>query len=780
MSQRPRPAYAFHVENAAALPQIDGPDPYRNVPPMRPEGVGEDDGFDRKRIDYARTLWTSQDILLRSRDRQVEENIRMLCGQQWSIWSELIGKFVDISQFFTDDERRWRQLPVLNRLLYWFMLLHARLTENPPVITFQPASGDRLDAETAEIMDVVWKYLWSETGMLEVVDHVSALLIPGGRAHWMSRVDPTIGDLRTYVGPAVLSLLHPDGSAATDMEGQPIQRPVDQVPYGPDGEPAASWTMEGGLQMGEAHEAPEGGIVVEPLSCLEVRGEWGPTPWHRKGWHLRRAYLTPQQVYDAYGVWADPEVVGNDAEDVGALQRMLFGAGFFGAAGGRFEGATMPQDEEQGYVEVHELWMRPCDRPDMDRGRQLIVSRERVFYDGPRYAEFRYTSPIRTVDFVKVPGRPQGTSPQEMLNGPQRTYNRIYSQILQHTNLVSNPIKVIDQDSGLQEDQVVSKPGLTVTANLKKGIDPVHFVSPPPLGSDVYKALELLRKELDDLGNVAGAEGRSPHDDASGELVKELRFNSDRFIGPTARRFVVEMGRMAEDWQAILAVLWDEQKILTVAGDDGVARTVAVLPQMFTEGAVHVTPEIESMLPEGRGERQARVFRLYEMGAFGQPGSAPAVGQLLDLANFPHLDRATRPGGIDFVTAEQENGKLVLGSRAEEIPVMEWYDHAVHLAAHERYMKSPDYLKLPPSSQQQFVIHRQTHQMAAAKLAARQLADQVHVQHQLARAAPRPPGAGEDEAGAARGTEQGPPDRGPTSAGAARVPEQGPTSGYPV
>jgi hypothetical protein len=778
---------------AFAQPEVLSRSPegaYADVPPLRPPGMSASDidSQDGRRIAWVREKWEGQDNLLRARDRQVEENVRMLCGQQWTLWSNLLGQFVDLTQLYTDEERRWRLLPVLNRLLLWFMLTHARMTENPPVITFQ-AGSDRKDAQLAETMDVIWKYVWRQAGMLDVIDHVVSHLIPGGRAYWKTRVDPNVGEMKTFSGPAVLQLLYADGQPATDPTGQPIHRVVQDAPYAADGQPAVQWVTDGTGERIVPRAAPfkarEGGIVVDPISCLEVRGQWGSTPWPAKRWHMHRAYLTPEEVYQLHGVWIKPEIVGVDAENVGALQRLLMGAGFFGAAGG-WQDATdaLPQDARvAGYVDVMEYWEKPCDFPGMQEsdgqpgGRLSIVTRSRVLYDGPRYAAFKYTSPIRAVDFVKLPGRPHGTSPQEMLNGPQRSYNRLAKQVLAHTDLVSNPIKILDRETGLQEGQVKSKPGLTLTATLRPGVRPVEYVSPPPLGSDVYKGLDLLRIEMNELGNISGAEGRAPTPDPSGELVKELRFNSDRFIGPTMRRFVTEIARWAEDVQAIIPVLWDRNKVITIAGEDGVAQTVTVLPEMFVEGTVHVVPDVESMLPEGRGERQARVLQFYQLGLYGPPGTPEAVGRFFDLGNYPNMNRAMRPGGVDFTTAEQENGEFVAGQTLSP-PVLPWYDHAVHITVHEKFMKSREFLKLAPVVQQAFAMHRQAHMAAAAQAAASQLAGRADVAQQLA--PPQPgelPGAQGPQPDQGPPVAPGPPPIGPTAVGGLRtIPRIGPTA----
>jgi hypothetical protein len=153
------------------------------------------DNNDSNRLQLVRSRWDSQDPMLAQRDKQIEENIRMLAGRQWEVFSPTLGRFVDVSIFMNDKERAFRQRPVINRLFYWFMLTHARLTENPPVVSFQPSTADRKDAILAEIMDVVFKTQWLEVGMLEVLDRLVAWLIPSGAAYLKSRIDFTGGEM---------------------------------------------------------------------------------------------------------------------------------------------------------------------------------------------------------------------------------------------------------------------------------------------------------------------------------------------------------------------------------------------------------------------------------------------------------------------------------------------------------------------------------------------------------------------------------------------------------
>jgi hypothetical protein len=359
-----------------------------------------------------------------------------------------------------------------------------------------------------------------------------------------------------------------------------------------------------------------------------------------------------------------------------------------------------------------------------------------------------------------------------MLNPIQRTYNRGIAQILEHRNLTTNPILILDEQTGLEEEQITNKPGLIIKATRREGVVPLEYVQPPRLSEDVYKTQTMLADELNFLGNIEGSEGAPPTRDASGELVKELRFNQDRFIGPTMRRAVHTMRRMVEDWTVWLPVIWDEEKIIGFAGADQVVRTVMVYPEMFDTGSVNVHVDIESMLPEGRGERQAKVARLYQDGLLGLPGSPEAQKRFFELSRFPHMGRSYQPGGIHKVTAEQENGRLAQGTPADQVPVLPWYDHAVHLMVHEEFMSAPEYLKLPREIQVEYVRHREVHLRIVQML---MMQAQAQAVEQEGGEEGEPAEEGEEAGGAPQGGGNG----GPPDAGGPSGKKANPAGGFP-
>jgi hypothetical protein len=678
-----------------------------DAPPLR-QNPDTPDALDGARLMWARGLWHGQDDVLRQRDRQVEENLRMLAGQQNIVYNTVTGRWQDITNWLTDEERKWRQRPIVNRLLYWFTLTHSRLTENPPIVAFKPASLDRRDAMLAEVMDPVYKTVWQQCNMDDVVDERASVMIPCGEAFTVSRLDMTAGELRPRVGPAMLR--------GQSYRGEPLEMYADAVPYDEQGQPLAQLAPDGSYYVtGEPFMEPEGQIVVDVLNPIQVRGEWGQKAWDRKNWHMYYAYVPLQDIKNRFGLVLEGEndpMIGSATE----LGRILMGSGYFGSMSSRTGSEGIVTNYAEGYIGVWTMWQRPqLDRadlratPESPGGRLMIFTKTRVLYDGPREARYRYTSPIRRYQFVRVPGRPGGTSPQEPMNSLQRAYNKGWGQIIQHRDLATNPFIVLDQHTGLNPKDMTNRPGLIATVIRRAGIPPIEMVSPPRLGEEVFRTQGLLREEMQDFGSLEGTEGRPPTTDASGQLVRELRQNSDRYLSATARRSVIEDARMIEDWIALLEVSWDQQKIITYAGEDQAATTVVVMPDMFREGRVNVVPDIESALPEGRGEREAKLLQLYRDGVFGLPGSPEAARVYLDMFRFPHLGRAAQWGRTDGVTARQENARLAMGEPAEAIPLFPWYSDEIHIAVHEEYMKAPEFVGMDPMIQQQFMMHWQAH-----------------------------------------------------------------------
>lgn len=743
-------------------PRSGPPKPDENkVPAIRANPQTPEPITDDLRVKYVVDRWKGQDEAYLGFAKSTEENIRMLSGRQWDVWSDLLGKFVDPLRYMDDEERRWRQRPVMDYLGYWFMVTLSKVTENQPMVGFLPSTADESDAKLAEVMDPIFKTQWDETEMPDRFMEVAGWCLAAGEAHITSRVDYSAGEQREVMGPAVLSLDRADGTK--------IERPVDNVPYDSNGEPLAKLMPDpenegeyGYDVTGDPHKELEGELVVDVHCPLEVRAEWGNNiPWSQKRWIIKRFFLHPDAIYARWQVSVEPDVYLDDGGDAstgaGYLERLLFGTGYFGAVRQDPTGTSTADTRKlrEGLVCGYEMWEKPSSySPESEEtpgGRLLIVAGGKVLHDSVRPYRTKGAGPIRRCGFLHIPGRPFYSTVLEKMVPLQKRLNRIEAQVAEHTNLCTNPVLLVHESAGIDVDDFVARPGLTLEHGMVGAGHPAEWLAPPNLSEDVWRHKADVRDQIFVLGSLNGNDSSPPTDNASGELVQQLRFNSDRPLSMLTRNLELTAAGVCEDWIAILPTIWTEEKIIAYAGQDNVTRTITVLPEMW-DGSVNVRPVMESAAPETREARQARVTQLYQLGAWGLPGSPEAVSKLLEQSRYPELTRAARPGGVHRIMGEHNLGRLVRGEDPMTLPLLPVYNLEIHMMVLDEFYASPDYLQMDPVVQENIVVFRQ---MMEDALQAQQAAaiEQAGKQQQLAEAT----GAAAPIAGAKPGKPGQPP-----------------------
>lgn len=684
----------------------------------------QEDHLDPMRVEMVTHGWHAQDQAYLGYAKAVELHIRMLSNRQWDTWSPLYGRYIDLRQFMTPAERKHRMRPMMDYLGYWYVLTLSKLIENAPAIGFLPATAARKDALLASVMEPIWKTLFEQMeGDARTVRAIAWSLV-AGESHFMTSVDFQAGPPRQLIRPAVLEL--------EGVGGEMIRRVANAVPYDRKGNPQAKLTAPdpadgaggdyGYDVTGEPYEDLEGELKLSVPCPLQIRAQWGQQiEWKDKRWIGHEWYLTPDQVQEQFGVACEPDHYVAGDEGAAYLERMLFGAGYFGAnaanpteaMGGGSDHAEARNAE--GYVRGITRWEKPIKgvtdpTEDNPAGGRLIVvapGSKKVLWDSMRPFKTDCAGPIRRMSFIDIPGRPFGSTMLEKLVPLQKRLNRIEAHIAQHSNLVSDPVLLVHEAASIDDDEWEVRPGAVITHGYNGPGDAAKWLVPPPLSQDVWREKAEVRDQIFVIGAMAGNQSEAPTANASGELVEQLRVNADRPLAPLSRSLVTAIAGVAKDTQAILPTIWDREKVIAHAGADNVTRTVTVLPEMF-DGEIHVKPSIESAAAGTKDKRQNRLVQLYELGAFGNLADPmqqqKATAQLLQMLQFPDLNRAMMPGGIDRVMAEHNLGRLVQGDAAADIPLLEVYDYGVHLETCAGFMKSPEYLTQDPEVQTQFLL----------------------------------------------------------------------------
>ncbi len=695
----------------------------------------QDDGNDALRIKLVVERWSKQDMHLIERDRSVEDNCRMLMGDQWSIWSPKANKRINLADAMGAPDLAWRELPRVNLCQKWFGLTLARMTENSPILGAEPRDSDHESIALAAAADVVLPKVWDDTNMTAKTFELIGWMAAAGWGFAKVSAETAEGATVPMVGPAMLPA--PDGS----------QVPVEHAAFNAQGEPMGHIVSQDdgsyGYHLGDEDipgELTEGKPAVRILSPMEVRGEWGNhIPWQEKRWHTHLTFQEPQEVLKRYGVEVQPDTAIDGGSAMAHYRlRLERGSGHYGTADMRGNDGPGGNGPATDLVAVYEMWERPSH--DFPEGRLLVVTSAKVLFDGPRpfpkLKDYGYTSPIVMAEWLRQPGRPFGTTPLSDGIPIQRQINAGWRQLLLHRAKVTNPICFYDRASGLDEEDIAafarpgSQIGVEVPGGAPAGYRPAWFIAPEPLGPDVYKIQQMLEEQFSDIMGLAGAEGIAQGSDASGEQVKELRFNSDRPISVPVRNLASALEQVGNLMFTILPVVWPIEQMLHYLGDDNQARTMEILPEMW-DGNVHVRINAESMLPRSRQEREQQALQRFQLGLFGAPGTPQAAAKYLQQSAYPDQDQLTGPGGPDQPTMNRIIGKVMQGLDPMQVPMMEQWNYNVMKQVLRDHMAGPEFLQADTDVQARMQMLWQRVEMGEMAQAVKQAQQQAQVQGAL-------------------------------------------------
>jgi hypothetical protein len=669
--------------------------------------------------------------------RQVEDNVRMLSGRQWDVYINAVGDFVDVSRYFpVIEDQQWRENPVFNWVAHYYKLTLSKLTENPPGIGYLPSTPDEIDARLAQVMEPVFKSTWRRMDMPEACFDLYGWVIASARGIAKLKWDPDLGPAEDYQGPSVISLLTGDGIFRRELSnapylhlgdgdfmphvlndlamdnGQPMVDPQTGLPVflpADDGDPT-------GLKFGPPSRDRLGDLDTEIVPSVAVIAPHGPLPFHKKPWYTHVYPMHVDEIQQRWGVEIAPDELTFD--DVLEL-KLQYGThyGMPGRGSGALGITRLSEVSLRDMALVYEHWHRDMPGHEiLSRGRLAIVAGDEVCYDdiNPYWVENVHEEvvmPFEAFDLVKYPFRQEGTADLEILSPLNRAINRRMGGAMDAVDFNEQPLLLKKRQAAIDEDINLNAPGTTVEYTDTNGRPPLERMAAGELPKSSIDLATTLQNWMQMLGSQPlGSEGLPVTTDPSGELQREVRFDTDRAWGGTLRKHGYAWGRYAIKMAGILSACMDSQRIFSLSGEDNGWDFIAVQPEIF-RGTVHAFPLPESMVLETRQEKQNRLLQIRT--AF--PEIPPEV--FIEMFGYPDLARLTRPGGPAWAMAERENLEIMLGGFP---PVLPEHNHEAHLLNHKRRQQTVEYRNAPPNVQAAMRAHVQLHEIFGQQEAIRQ------------------------------------------------------------
>jgi len=154
-------------------------------------------------------------------------------------------------------------------------------------------------------------------------------------------------------------------------------------------------------------------------------------------------------------------------------------------------------------------------------GRKIVVANGVLLEDGPNpYLEGRFPF-ARLVDHA-MPREFWGIGEVENLKSPQMIVNKLVSYVLDVLTIMGNPIWVVDNNSGIDTENLTNQPGLVVEKTPGSEARREEGVQLQPY---VMQALEFMSERvLAKLGSTADvSKGAAPSDNSSGYAIAQLK-----------------------------------------------------------------------------------------------------------------------------------------------------------------------------------------------------------------------------------------------------------------
>jgi hypothetical protein len=506
------------------------------------------------------------------------------------------------------------------------------------------------------------------------------------------------------------------------MTGQPFERVIQNAPWIqlPSGEfvpHILGETAEDGSQMvtmdgetgepmmGEAFVNYLGDMAADVVAPTSIVTPHGPEQFMHKAWYTHEYLMTCE---DARLRFNNPDLQPEQFAGQDDLLLNLQYGSHFGMPGSMFGNSMTPNRVAlNGMVRIREHWRRAVpNHPDLRYGRLTVVTKDVLLYDdiNPYVVpgqQSQAVMPFYSFDLIKLPFKQEGTTDFEFLNPVQRATNRRMGAVMDAVDFNEQPLTVVNANAGL-EDQIenLNRAGGVVTAQWNGSGPPVERLPAVEIPKGSVQLLEILREWMYTLGGTnEGSSGNAVSNDASGELQREVRYDADRPWGATLRRHSYVWARVAQDMMTILGVTMEDERLLTISGEDNAWKFFHVRPEMF-QGRVQIKPQPESAVLESRQDKQNRIQNLFAIGLL-----TPDVA--LQSLNYPDLSRMMRPNHEAYSLAQRENAELAMGTMS---PVLPEHDHATHLLEHKKVQQTVEYRNWPEPLKNIFRLHIMFHE----------------------------------------------------------------------
>ncbi len=239
--------------------------------------------------------------------------------------------------------------------------------------------------------------------------------------------------------------------------------------------------------------------------------------------------------------------------------------------------------------------------------------------DGPApYTKWPYVK----FTFNPMPGEFYGQGAMEILRDLQIELDKRRSDIVNHANLMSNAVWIVDRGSQVDRRMLTNEPGLVIEKN--QGTE-VRRESPMQLPNWMLQAVDMTIRDLREvIGVPATASGQPPRGVRSGsgfEAAQQIANTRIHLLGLLMKDSLEDLAGICV---ALMQQKYTRPRIVRLVGSNGTPYWVP-FDQHAARGDWDIEVEVDSMSAFLRAARAQQAIQLYQLQLLDKRGALEGV-----------------------------------------------------------------------------------------------------------------------------------------------------------
>jgi len=466
------------------------------------------------------------------------------------------------------------------------------------------------------------------------------------------------------------------------------------------------------MSLGEDIQDPEtgewmksGDVNFDIVSLFECKFDPAAKEWDEVRWFCKMKPKDVDWIKEVYGIEVKPEK-GIEEANIFESQLRNINANWNSTTG----------KEMTNHAIVKEYWEMPSSK--YPKGRRITTAGDKVldYVEDIGFGEEDTTKrilPFFPFIHINIPGRVQGQSIIEDLIPIQREYNITRSKIIEYQKKQAG--KWVVQEESLTSDITDNDQQII---EYQAGFEAPRLVQPGNLSSDTYKNLEQLIEEFYFIsGQQEVTHGATPPGVTSGVAIQFLQEQDDTVMAPTIENYIDCKQKYMSYALKIIRFNYKYERTLKLVGKNKEVELLSFIGSQLTSTDVRI--QEGSMFQTSKAGKQQWIMNLVQSGLLNPQADKEMIFKMLELGIDDDLYDNTE---IDRNQAQTEQLKWTKGEIQLDMngvmikpDVRDFYNHAVHLAEHNKFRKGKDYEELPPEIQKNIDLHCMLHQQMMAQ-----------------------------------------------------------------